>query len=73
MFKKLLNRIFQSKVKEDNSWYADYKMEDGRTGRVWSTFEVDAVERIAFKCNHKSLWWSVKGGEWFNGFSYSGK
>ena len=74
MLKNLFNRIFKKNTQENNNnWYADYRMEDGRTGRVWSTFEVDAVERIAFKNNHNELWWSVMGGEWFNGFSYDGK
>lgn len=62
-------KFFKKNTTQDN-WFADYRMEDGKTGRVYSTFEVDAVERVAYKKGHNAIYWSVKGGEWFNSWSY---
>ena len=61
MFKKLFN-----KSRKANEWFADYRMEDGRTGRVYDGFEIDIVENIARKAGHTAIYWSVNNGEWFN-------
>ncbi len=70
MFKKIKN-LFNKPVVVDD-WYADFKMEDGQTGRVFSVWELEAVEGVARKRGHKSLMWSVKGDEWFDSFKYQG-
>ena len=64
MMKKLFNKIFGRKI--ENDWFADFQMEDGRTGRVYDVMEVDAVESAAYEAGHKAIYWSVCGGEWFN-------
>lgn len=66
-----IKSLFQKSAPVDN-WYADYRMEDGQTGRVFTLLEVCSVERVACKRGHKSLWWSVNGGDWFDGFKYPG-
>lgn len=50
-------------------WYADFRMEDGQTGRVYTVEEITSVENAAFKLGHKAIYWSVNGGEWFNSWS----
>ena len=72
MFKKLLSKVFK-KSHEDDNWFADFRMEDGRTGRVFSVYEVDLVEGLAHKAGHKAIYWSVNGGEWFNSWEWPGK
>lgn len=64
MFKK----IFRKNKKSAAEWYADYIRENGKTGRVYSTYEVDIVERLAIDHGENSILWSVCGGEWFDSF-----
>lgn len=66
MFNKI-KRLFTRKT-EQNEWYAEYKMEDGQTGRVYDIWSVYSVEQIAYNRGHKSLWFSVMGGDWFDSF-----
>lgn len=64
LFKKIICKPAAEK------WEAEYRMEDGQTGKCFSIYEVEAVERAADKRDHKSVWFRVNGGEWFNSFEY---
>lgn len=66
---KLFNKLFNKKINKTpivEEWYADYRMEDGQTGRIYSSFEIDSVENAAYNRGHNAIYWSIKGGEWFN-------
>ena len=69
---KMFAKLFKKSHEVDN-WFADFRMEDGRTGRVFSVYEIEAVENNARKAGHKAIYWSVNGGEWFNSWEWPGK
>lgn len=61
-----MKNLFKRNRKPVDNWYADYRMEDGSTGRITETIEIYRVENIAHERGHSAIYWSVNGGEWFN-------
>ena len=71
--KNFFKKLFKKNADRGNQieWYAEYKTDDGHTGRVDEVWMIDIIEQKAMKDGCKSCMWSVMGGEWFDSFQPS--